>query len=94
MPLAALLVFGFVLATDVKGLALGVIDADSTAASRRLVAELAAKGTFDPAPVRDAVRRSIAPWSPATSARRWSIPPDFDRDLRRSRDGMSARRCR
>ncbi len=46
VPLAALLIFGFVLSTEVKGLALGVFDADNSSASRRLVAELVAKETF------------------------------------------------
>src|SRR5205814_4184639 len=57
VPLAALLAFGFVLATDVKHLALGVLDASDTPASRRLVADLAAAGTFDlhPLPNREAI---------------------------------------
>jgi ABC-2 type transport system permease protein len=50
VPLAALLMFGFVLATDVRHLPLGVHDADGSAASRRLVAELAANQTFDVRP--------------------------------------------
>lgn len=46
VPLAALLVFGFILSTEVQGLHLGVLDSNHTAASRRLVADLTAKGTF------------------------------------------------
>src|SRR5439155_123988 len=46
VPLVALVLFGFVLATDVKHLALGVHDASATAASRRLIADLGASGTF------------------------------------------------
>ena len=42
VPLAALLVFGFVLSTEVEKLPLGVHDASGTASSRRLIAELAA----------------------------------------------------
>src|SRR5204863_4585826 len=52
VPLGSLLAFGFVLATDVKHLALGVLDASASPASRRLVADLAASGTFDVHPVR------------------------------------------
>src|SRR6185369_13725885 len=51
VPLAALLAFGFVLATDVKHLALGVLDASDSPASRRLTADIAASGTFDLHPV-------------------------------------------
>ena len=50
VPLAALLTFGFVLSTEVNDLALGVHDASGTPASRRLVADLGASGTFDPRP--------------------------------------------
>src|SRR5262249_61731653 len=52
VPLGSLLAFGFVLATDVKHLALGVLDASASPASRRLVADLAASGTFEVHPVR------------------------------------------
>jgi ABC-2 type transport system permease protein len=80
VPLMALLVFGFVLSTEVKHLALGVHDASGTPASRRLVAELAAKGTFDPHPypTRDALDRALV--SGAVSAA-LVIPPDFARAL-------------
>ncbi|MFQ5667120.1 MAG: ABC transporter permease [Candidatus Binatia bacterium] len=47
VPLVALLIFGFVLSTEVDHLALGVLDAAGTRASRRLVAELSAAGTFN-----------------------------------------------
>jgi ABC-2 type transport system permease protein len=46
VPLVALLAFGFVLSTEVRGLRLGVVDASASAASRRLVADLAASGAF------------------------------------------------
>ena len=42
VPLAALLVFGFVLSTEVQGLYVGVLDADQSPASRRIVADLTA----------------------------------------------------
>jgi ABC-2 type transport system permease protein len=80
VPLGALLTFGFVLATDVKHLALGVVDASATPESRRLVADLAAGGTFDPRPFRtrdDVARALVAGHIGAAIV----IPPDFARDL-------------
>jgi ABC-2 type transport system permease protein len=57
VPLGALLLFSYILSTDVQRLPLAVHDADGTPASRRLVADLAAKGTF--APRRMATRAEI-----------------------------------
>src|SRR5690348_17132618 len=86
VPLAALLAFGFVLATDVKHLALGVHDASGTAASRRLVADLAANGTFDPRPfaTRAALDRALVSGRIDAAI---VIPPDFDRALGAPREG-------
>jgi len=53
VPLAALLVFGFILSTEVSGLRIGILDSDHTPASRRLVADLTAKGTFVAVPFTD-----------------------------------------
>jgi len=80
VPLVALVLFGFVLATDVKHLALGVHDASGTAASRRLIADLGASGTFDPRPyaTRAALERALVA---GTISAALVIPPDFDRDL-------------
>lgn len=80
VPLGALLIFGFVLATDVKGLPLGVIDAADTAASRRLVAELSAKGTFISRPyaTREDLDRALVAGDISAAI---VIPPAFDRDL-------------
>jgi ABC-2 type transport system permease protein len=80
VPLVTLVLFGFVLATDVKHLALGVHDASGTAASRRVVAELAADGTFDPRPfaTRAALEHALVG---GTISAALVIPPDFDRDL-------------
>ncbi len=50
MPLAALLAFGYTLSTEVTHLPLGVHDANGTSASRRLIADLAATGSFAPRP--------------------------------------------
>ncbi len=86
VPLAALLSFGFVLATDVKHLTLGVHDASQTAASRRVVAELAASGTFDPQPfaTRAALDRALVSGDIGVAI---VIPPDFDRALGTAGDG-------
>ncbi|HXQ20841.1 MAG TPA: ABC transporter permease [Candidatus Acidoferrales bacterium] len=80
VPLAALLVFGFVLSTEVKHLALGVLDAADTKASRRLVADLAAKGTFDPRPYasREQLEHALVSGDVGVAI---VIPPDFDRRL-------------
>ena len=80
VPIGALLIFGFVLATDVKGLHLGVIDANNTSTSRRLVAELGAKGTFLPQTydTRGDLDRAMVAGDISAAI---IIPPDFDRDL-------------
>ncbi|HET6304998.1 MAG TPA: ABC transporter permease [Myxococcota bacterium] len=81
VPLAALLVFSSILSTEVKDLALGVHDACGTASSRRLVAELSARGTFSARPfaTRDALDRALVDGSLSVAL---VIPPDFDRHLR------------
>jgi ABC-2 type transport system permease protein len=81
VPLGALLIFGFVLATDVKGLRLGIIDANHTAASRRLVADIGAKGTFVPQlyNTRAELDRALVAGDISAAI---IIPPDFDRDFR------------
>jgi len=50
LPLLAMLLFGFVLSTEVRGLRIGIVDASESAVSRRLVADLAAGGQFAPIP--------------------------------------------
>jgi ABC-2 type transport system permease protein len=79
VPLAALLAFGFILSTDVTHLALGVHDADGSRASRRLVADLAACGAFDPRPYAHRAGLEQALVSGAISAA-IMIPPGFERD--------------
>jgi len=80
VPLGALLVFGFVLSTEVKDLSIAVLDANGTAASRRLVSELAATGTFAPRVYRnrEAIDRALVSGSASVAL---VIPPDFDRRL-------------
>ena len=82
VPLGALLLFGYVLATDVKGLALGVIDASQSPASRRMLAEIAATGTFRTRPyvTRANIERALVAGDISAAI---VIPPDFDRDLLR-----------
>ncbi len=86
VPIVALMLFGFVMTTEVKGLELGVHDAAGTAASRRLVADLAAQGTFVPRPfaTRDALERAIGSGRLTAAI---VIPPDFDRGLEAFRRG-------
>jgi drug efflux transport system permease protein len=88
VPLAALLAFGFVLATDVKHLALGVLDASDSAESRRLLADLAAGGTFDLRRVasREEIARALVRGDLGAAL---VIPPDFARDLRDADAGGS-----
>lgn len=89
VPLVALLLFGFTIATDVHHLALAVLDADDSAESRRLVADLAANGTFDVHRVlaREAIDRGLV-------GGRFSaglvVPPDFARRLREAATGGPA----
>jgi ABC-2 type transport system permease protein len=80
VPLGALLAFGFVLSTEVKHLPLGVHDASGTSASRRLIAELGAKGTFVPRPyaTRAALDRALVAGEISVAM---IIPPDFDRSF-------------
>ncbi|HSD10189.1 MAG TPA: ABC transporter permease [Candidatus Binatia bacterium] len=86
VPIAALLLFGFILTTDVKHLSLGLYDGARSAASRRLVADLAANGTFDvtayesPDAIGDALQSGVISVGLV-------IPVDFDDDTRRSRPG-------
>ena len=80
VPLAALLVFGFVLSTEVHDLALGVQDQADSPASRRLLADIAASGEFAlrPMPTRAAIERGFRTGAIAAAL---IIPPTFDRRL-------------
>lgn len=81
VPLGALLAFGYTLAVDVRHLAIGVHDASGTAASRRLIAELAANGTFTPRrfAMREDIDRALVGGAISVAV---IVPPDFDRQLR------------
>ena len=81
VPLAALMVFGFTLSTEAKGLGLGVYDQSQTNASRRVLADIVATGDFilHPYPSRTAIDRAFRGGQVSAAL---IIPPDFDRDLR------------
>jgi ABC-2 type transport system permease protein len=79
-PLVALLAFGYTLSTEIKGLHLAVLDADDSAASRRLIADLGAEDTCVPHVVRsreDLAHMLVSGKASAAIV----IPPDFDRTL-------------
>ena len=80
VPLAALLIFGVVLSTEVKELALGVHDASRSAVSRRFVTDLEANGTFAirPFATRESLDEALV--AGAISAAVF-VPPDFARGL-------------
>jgi ABC-2 type transport system permease protein len=89
VPVGALLLFGFILATDVEHMPLGVLDASRTPASRRLVADLAASEAFDPRPyaTRATLDRALVRGEVGVAL---VIPPDFDREARRAPDVAAA----
>ena len=80
VPLMALLLFGFVLSTEVRDLGLGVLDAARSTSSRRLLADLGNQGRFR---VREYATRAAL--DAATIDGEVSvaivIPPDFDHDF-------------
>jgi ABC-2 type transport system permease protein len=89
VPMVALLVFSFVLSTEVVGLRLGVLDASASRASRRIVAELAAAGTFETVPFarRDELEHALVAGRISAGL---VIPPDFDRGLLERERGGAA----
>lgn len=80
VPLMSLLLFGFVLSTEVQNLGLGVLDAARSPASRRLLADLGGKGHFHVREydTRDALDAATIDGEISVAV---VIPPDFDRDL-------------
>lgn len=85
VPLAALLIFGFTLSTEARGLGLGVLDQSQTAASRRILADLEATGDFALIPFADRPTIQRAFRSGRISAA-LIIPSDLDRELHERRD--------
>jgi ABC-2 type transport system permease protein len=86
VPLVSLLAFGYTLSTSVKHLKLAVLDADGSAASRRVVEELAINGTFDPEAVATREELDHALVSGRASAA-IIIPPGFERERRAAETG-------
>jgi ABC-2 type transport system permease protein len=85
VPLAALLIFGFTLSTEARGLGLGVHDQSQSAASRRILADIDATGDFTLIPFADRPTIVRAFRRGAISAG-LIIPPEFDRELHDGRD--------
>jgi ABC-2 type transport system permease protein len=80
VPLFALLLFGYILSTEVAHLGLGVLDADGSRASRELIADLTAQGTFRARAFATREQLEEAMVSGAVSAG-LLIPPGFERAL-------------
>ena len=76
VPLVALLAFSSILATNVEGMRLGVHDASRGALSRRLVADLAAGGAFEPRPyaTREALEAALVAGEISAAL---VLPPDL-----------------
>lgn len=83
-PIGALLLFSFVLSTEVTGLRLAVLDGDTSVESRQLVADVAAGGTFVPRLVstREEIVRGLRSGEIGAAL---VIPPGFGRDVREGR---------
>lgn len=86
VPLLALLLFGKILSTEVRELDLGVIDGSRSAASRRVLADLAAQGTFRIREYRTRAALDAAMVAGAIGAG-IVFPPDFERRLLRHEEG-------
>jgi ABC-2 type transport system permease protein len=86
VPLIALLLFGYVLSTEVQRLPLAVLDADNSVASRTLVAELAAPGTFiiERVEKRSDIDQALVDGQVSAAL---VIPPGFARGLGRVTSG-------
>jgi ABC-2 type transport system permease protein len=88
VPLMALVLFSSILSTEVEGLELGVLDLSDTPASRRIVSELGAQGTFTLFRYdrREQIDRALRAGDVGVAI---VIPPDFDRDRMRTRPGSA-----
>jgi len=89
VPIGALLIFGFVLSTEVHDLALGVHDASQTAASRRVLRDIEAGGDFRlrRLPTRAAIAAAFRRGEISAAV---VIPPGFDHRLRSAPGGAAA----
>lgn len=84
VPIVALLAFSSVLATNVQDMSLGVYDASRSPVSRRLVADLAAGGAFDPVvySTREALEAALVAGRISTAL---ILPPDLQGAVARTR---------
>jgi ABC-2 type transport system permease protein len=82
VPIVALLAFSSVLATDVQRMQLGVLDASGSAVARRLVADLAAGGAFEPRAYATRAELEAALVRGDVSAA-LVLPPDLERAVAR-----------
>jgi ABC-2 type transport system permease protein len=83
VPIVALLAFSSVLATNVENMSLGVYDASRSPVSRRLVADLAAGGAFEPVayPTREALEAALVAGRISTAL---ILPPDLQNAFARA----------
>ncbi|MDX2167045.1 MAG: ABC transporter permease [Deltaproteobacteria bacterium] len=88
VPLAALLIFGFVLSTEVHDLVVGVRDDSQTTASRRLLSDIEAGGDFRLVPfaTRQDITRAFRRGEISAAL---IIPSGFDRRLREAPGGAA-----
>lgn len=86
VPLMALLLFSSIMSTTVEGLGLGVLDLANSRASRRIVSELAATGTFVPRRFerRADIERALRAGDIGAAV---VVPPDFEQDRGARRPG-------
>src|SRR5690606_3913866 len=84
VPLGALLVFSLVLSTEVRGIGLGVVDAAGSPTARRVLADLAAPGTFELRryPDRAALDDALIGGEIGVAI---VLPPDLERDGEQTR---------
>ncbi len=80
LPLLALILFASIMSTDVTNLELGVLDLSQSSASRRIIAELAAQGTFQPRryDTREEVDSALRSGEISVAV---VVPPGFARDI-------------
>jgi len=84
-PLIQLVLFGFAVTTDVKNIAMAVVDQDRTAASRSLVTAFVESGYFTIRPMEDSTAGLDAAVQLGRAQAALVIPAHFQRDLQAGR---------